>query len=289
MKANFKNIGLMCKQKGTDAADTLNAVITHLANKKVNIILEKDTAKILPYCDLKTLSQDDLAAKSDLIIVVGGDGSLLNSARVAAIKNTPVIGINRGFLGFLADISPNNLAKLDEVLLGNFQEEQRFLLHAACDNKSKETAENLALNDVVLLSSTPGRMLEFAVHIDDKFVCDYRADGLIIATPTGSTAYALSGGGPIIQPNLEAISLVPMFSHNLTSRPIVINSQHAITITFYEKNTAAMHVSCDGQQRFLVPPCGKIYIHQAKQKLRLLHPLDYNYYETLRSKLNWEN
>jgi NAD+ kinase len=284
----FKNIALIARQTTVDIAETLEAIIARLQKKKVNVILEKETASIIPNSKLPQKHRDHLKNFCDLIIVVGGDGSMLDAAHAAAVQDLPVVGVNRGHLGFLTDIQPTKLNKIDKILTGQFFEEHRFLFNTTLSIGNKIIAENLALNDVVLLSSIVGHMIEFSVQVDDKFVCEYRADGLIIATPTGSTAYALAGGGPIIHPGLDAAVLVPMFSHNLSSRPIVIQATSSIKIFFTEKNNSDLRVSCDGLERVSLPPGGCVNICKAEKTFRLIHPLEYNYYETLRSKLHWE-
>lgn len=287
MTFKFKNIAIIGRQNTSDAASTLSILIKHLQTKKINVALEHDTASILPHYKIPTIPCEKLTTNCDLIVVVGGDGSLLSAARIAAYKNLPIVGINRGDLGFLTDIPPNNIAKIDEILRGKYLEEHRFLLAATMKNQNKLIAKSLALNDVVLLSHTTGHMIEFAVYVDQKFLCNYRADGLIVTTPTGSTAHALSSGGPILYPTLENIALVPILSHNLSSRPIVISSKSEIKIIFNENNLSDLLVLCDGQTQTMIQG-GTIKISKAKEKLRLLHPTDYNYFETLRTKLNWE-
>lgn len=287
MTLRFKNIAIIGRQSTPSAAKTLSALIKHLQTKKINVFLEHDTATILPCCKIPTVQRDKLKDKCDLIVVVGGDGSLLSAARIAARQNLPIVGINRGDLGFLTDIAPKNIAEIDKILAGNFHEERRFLLTVKMENQGKLIAENLALNDVVLLSYTTGHMIEFAVYVNQKFLCNYRADGLIIATPTGSTAHALSSGGPILYPTLENVVLVPVLSHNLSSRPIVISSKNKIKVVFNESNPTDLLVLCDGQTQTMLQG-GTIKIGKAKQKLCLLHPADYNYFEILRTKLNWE-
>lgn len=287
MAIRFKNIAIIGRQNSSNAAKTLSLLIKHLKAKKINAYLEHDTASILPNNKIPTIPREKLKDYCDLIIVIGGDGSLLSAARIAASQKLPIVGVNRGDLGFLTDIAPDNIAKIDEILAGNYLQENRLLLEAKIDDQNKTTTKNLALNDVVILPYTPGHLSEFAVYVDQQFLCNYRADGLIVATPTGSTAHALSSGGPILHPTLENIVLVPMQSHNLSSRPIVIASKSEIKITFNEDNIADLLVICDGQTQTIAHG-GAIKISKAKEKLRLLHPTDYNYFETLRTKLNWE-
>ena len=283
----FHSIALIGRQKKPNTQKTLLALIKHLQQKKVHIVIEEETAPILPKTNIQTIHRDQLHKHCELIIVVGGDGSLLSAARIAARQGLPIVGINRGDLGFLTDIAPKNITEIDEILAGKFHEEYRFLLTAKMENQDKLIAENLALNDIVLLSYTTGHMIEFAVYVDQKFLCNYRADGLIVATPTGSTAHALSSGGPILYPTLENIVLVPVLSHNLSSRPIVLSGQNKIKIVFNESNPTDLLVLCDGQTQTMLQG-GTIKISKAKEKLRLLHPTDYNYFETLRTKMNWE-
>lgn len=288
MNTTFKTVAIVGRQNTPNAAINLEAVIKYLQSQKINIILELQTSFIIPNCKLPAVTHDKLKQNCDLIVVVGGDGSMLNAARTAATQNLPVTGINRGTIGFLADIPPTNISKINEILAGQYYEEQRLLINAHLQYEDQTIYQSLALNDIVLLSSNAGHMMEFLVNIDDQFVCEYRADGLIISTPTGSTAHSLSGGGPILHPTLDAIGLIPMFSHNLSSRPIIINANSTISIVFVKTNSYELKATCDGQQRILLPPGGRITITKAENKLRLLHPLDYNYFETLRTKLHWE-
>ena len=197
------------------------------------------------------------------------------------LHNVPILGINRGQLGFLTDINPDEATqKIDEVLEGKFTEEHRFFLETADDE--------LALNEVVLLpGKDAARLIEFEIYIDKAFVCSQRSDGLIVSTPTGSTAYALSGGGPIIHPGLEAIALVPMLPHTLSMRPIVVSANSHIDIVIANDTETHPHVSCDGQSPVPVAAGGRISIQNSKKSLRLILPGNYEYFQTLREKLNW--
>jgi len=292
MKHSFKTIALMGKQQTPEVANTLNALIAYLTEKtvkKVKLILEKQTALLFPQYRLPHFSHDQLGKHADLLIVVGGDGSLLSAARSSSKQNLPLLGVNCGRLGFLNDISPNKIAKVSEILHGKFSSEERFLLNLQIKDKKHRTRQDIALNDVALLAGTAGHMIDFSITINNNFVCKYRADGLIVATPTGSTAHALSGGGPILHPELNAIALVPMFSHNLSSRPIVINAENHVIISLAKHNTETARVSCDGQMHTAVTPGCCLHITKAQKKLHLIHPLDYDYFAALRTKLDWEN
>ena len=284
----FQTIGLIGRQRKEDITDTLHALRDLLKKRNLNIVIETETATFFPKERIPTYPRDQLGKHCDLIIVVGGDGSLLNAARAGVDAQTPVLGINRGRLGFLTDINPNEIqTKVATVLDGYFTEEKRFMLDAHIADKNKNIYVDIALNDVVLMPGEAAHMIEFSITIDEQFVCSHRADGMIIATPTGSTAYALSGGGPILHPSLNAVVLVPMFPHTLSARPIVISADSVIKITIPETNETSPYLSCDGQSRVEVPLGATIVINKKPQYLRLIHPQDYNYFETLRSKLHW--
>lgn len=286
---HFKKIALIGRQRGENIVETLLALKTYLRGHQTDVVFEQDTAALMSQHNKPAIPSDQLAQHCDLIIAVGGDGSLLNAARIAIKQNLPVLGINRGRLGFLTDIRPEEFSKVNAVLNGEYIEEKRFLLTAQLQYQDQLIAQQDALNDVVLLPGDVAHMIEFAIYINHQFVCTQRADGLIVATPTGSTAYALSGGGPILHPGLNAVVLVPMFPHTLSSRPIVIAADSLIEIVIDEENEVSPFVSCDGQQRIAIPCGGKIKITRKKEELRLIHPKDYNYFETLRTKLGWVN
>lgn len=277
----FKHIALFGRTE-KNIADTLADVKDYLLKENVSVTIEENAAKIIPKNNLPTFSEKNIPREVDLIIVVGGDGSLLNAAHCALPYHLPVLGINRGHLGFLTDIYPNELSKISDVLNGKYVTEKRFLLHA-----KSEVDLGYALNDVVL-SPGEAQLIEFDIFINDQFVCQQRADGLIVATPTGSTAYALSGGGPILHPQLNAIVLVPMFPHTLSNRPIVIDGDAKIELSISGRNKTAPFISCDGQHRIKIGIGSKILIQKNKEMLELIHPEKYEYFTTLREKLGWQ-
>lgn len=283
----FRKVALLGRQRVEGIEETLLMLRDYLAQFPVEVVLEPDTAEMVPEADLRIFSKDLICKNCDLLIVVGGDGSMLNAAHIAINYGLPVLGINRGRLGFLTDIRPDELFKVKAVLAGEYVEEHRFLLQAEIESENSVT-ETVALNDVVLLPGNIAHMIEFEVRINNQIICTQRADGIIVATPTGSTAYALSGGGPILYPQLDAIVLVPMFPHTLSSRPIVVKGDSEIMVHLSADNEVTPRVSCDGQRRIPLAPGGKIKIKKYPQTLRLIHPLDYNYYQTLREKLGWE-
>lgn len=289
MKSPFERIVLYARQHRANQGvnESLHRLADFLTQQKREVFQDSETAAVfrLP---LPQLATEQLGEK-DLIIVVGGDGSLLSAARMAVLVNASVIGINRGRLGFLTDISPQDIDfQLDAVLQGNYEEEHRFLLETAIYDQQECYFKGHALNDVVLSRGNETHLIEFDVAINQQFVGHFRADGMIIATPTGSTAYALSAGGPIMHPQLNAIVLVPMCSHSLSSRPLVISGEAHIELQISSTNEHALRVSCDGHESRMIKPNQNISIVKHKNQLRLLHPLGYHYYDSLRSKLGWE-
>lgn len=287
-KKAFHNVLLIGRSGVNGVPETIIALRDYLLERKIKVSLESSTTECVPNHELPVIEHKQLPGDFDLIIVVGGDGSLLNAAHIGVDYNIPVLGINRGRLGFLTDIYPDELHKVGEVIHGNYQQETRFLLNCAVHYEDKCINQDIALNDVVLTQGKTPQMIEFETYINDRFVCRQRADGLIVATPTGSTAYALSGGGPILHPNIDALALVPMFPHTLTSRPIVVEADSQIHIRISKSNESSPNVSCDALSRIGVPPGGIIKITQHEHKLKLIHPQDYSYFATLREKLDWE-
>lgn len=288
----FKRIVLYARwhRASQEIDETLRLLCNFLLSKKLEVFLETETAARLIGMKLPSIALNQLKGENDLVIVVGGDGSMLSAAGSAIKVNVPLLGINRGRLGFLTDILPEEIeSKIAEVLSGKFLEEKRFLLQAKVLHGDKPYYHGVALNDVVLLPGDVSHMIEFELHINNKVVCNQRADGLIIATPTGSTAYALSGGGPILQPQLNAIALVPMFPHTLSSRPIVVDGDSEIQLYINESNELSPRLSCDGHERIPLAPGDKILVKKYEHSLRLIHPLDYDYYQTLRAKLGWQS
>ncbi|WP_136253025.1 NAD(+) kinase [Onishia niordana] len=286
----FKNIGLIGRMGSAKVVETLKRLIRFLDDGGYHVILEDRTATVMLDHGQQEASRRMLGEICDLVIVIGGDGSLLGAARALCRSGTPVLGVNRGRLGFLTDISPSELEdKVGEVLAGRYMIEERFLLDAEVYRHDALVGSAEALNDVVMHPGKAVRMIEFELFIDDQFVYSQRSDGLIIATPTGSTAYSLSGGGPIVHPSIDAITLVPMFPHTLSSRPIVIDARSEIRIHIGETNEAYPHVSCDGQTRVVSKPDDILYVRQKPERLKLVHPLGHNFYEVCRSKLGWSS
>lgn len=287
MPTTFKNIGIIGRVRNPGVKETLRTLTNYLLGLKQNLIIEAETSESLDNCTLPTVPRDQLGKHCDLLIVIGGDGSLLNAVHAVADDEIPILGVNRGSLGFLTDIHPTELEKIHTILEGKYTKEERFLLTATTRLHNDVLGENIALNEIALIPDIIPHMIEFEIYIDNDFVCSQNSDGLIIATPTGSTAYALSGGGPILHPELNAVVLVPMFPHALSHRPIVVNGDHRIDIMISPNNITSPRLTYDGQGYLNILPGSHISIQKKQQRLHLIHPLDYNYYEALRSKLHW--
>ncbi len=288
MKTVFSKIGLTGKHANPEVQSTIASLVSFLQAQGVEVIMERHCAQIMPDLITRTSPRETLGEFCDLVIVVGGDGSLLDAARAIIDYDVPVVGVNRGRRGFLTDISPQALTQsLEPILTGEFHEEKRFLLEMILYRDNQAIAQNTALNEVSLHPGSIAKMIEFEVLIDNQFVYRQRSDGLICATPTGSTAYSLAGGGPILHPTLNAIVLVPMHPAVLSSRPIVVNSHSQIELHIMPDNIKNIRLSCDGQAHFNVMPHDQIIIQRYSKPLRLLHPTDYDYYRTLRTKLGW--
>ena len=293
---SVSQVGVIGKFRNQEALDTVSALCQHLKARGISVILEAVTAAALQEHGFEntenylTSSREEMGQQAQLVLVVGGDGSLLNAARALSVHNVPVMGINRGRLGFLTDIHPDDMFSLvDQVLDGKYVEEQRFLIECQVMRQGEKVGEGRALNDIVLHLGKILRMIEFEVTVDDHFVYRQRADGIIVATPTGSTAYALSAGGPIMHPTIDAISLVPMNAHTLNSRPIVIPGDSQIELLITDNNETSPQLSCDGQVHLPLAPGDRVLIKKQANRLKLIHPHDQNYFQVLRSKLQWNN
>lgn len=285
---HFSSIGLIGRLASESTQYSLQRLISYLAKQNLEVLLDEETSSVLPDCALPVVSREVLAEKCDLIIVVGGDGSLLAAARAFAGCKAKLLGINRGRLGFLTDISPDEIEyKVGEVLEGQYRIEERFLLSSTLIREGNVVSESIALNDVVIHPGRFIRMIEFELFIDGEFVYRQRSDGLIISSPTGSTAYALSGGGPIMQPKLDAIVLVPMNPHTLSSRPIVINANSIVQLVVSDINHLKPHVTCDGQTHVVSQPGDIVEVKKATKTIQLIHLNDHSFYETCRTKLGW--
>ena len=284
----YQTVGLIGKPDHEGTYVSLTALTDYLAKQGCNILIE---SRLHAEMDDERLTSAELVTighEADLAIVVGGDGNMLGAARVLARFDIDVVGVNRGNLGFLTDISPDNIeAELDTLFAGQGKSEQRFLLEVDVFRHESLKSTNVAVNEVVLHHGKVAHMMEFEVYINDQFMFSQRSDGLIIATPTGSTAYSLSGGGPILMPTLDALTLVPMFPHTLTSRPIVVDAGSTITMRVSKVNSDNLQVSCDSHIALNILPGDEVVIRKSPNKLNIVHPPSYDYFNVLRTKLNW--
>ncbi|MGR0279844.1 NAD(+) kinase [Marinomonas dokdonensis] len=286
----FTRVGIIARLDKPQVLETVKKLMEYLQDKNLVPVLETELATMMPGVKIDSSPLKELGDHCDLAIVVGGDGSFLGAARAICSYDIPVLGINRGTLGFLTDISPHQLKEeLDPIFRGEFHEEKRFMIQAKVKRQNQARGEGIALNDLVLHPGKSARMIQFDLFINDQFVMNQKSDGLIVATPTGSTAYALSAGGPIMLPTLDAIVLVPMHPHTLSNRPIVINGSAKIRIVVCESNLTYPSVSCDGQLNITAAPGDEIHITKKEGGIRLIHPMNHDFYDVCRDKLGWQS
>ena len=286
MKTAFKSVALIGKFNASEMRGNVLAMAQFLAAQQVNVFIEHNTATHCGIEGYQCLNMDEIGSSVDLAVVLGGDGTMLTVARQLAASAIPLIGVNQGRVGFLTDVnSANMLDEMQKILLGEFSIEQRILLTATIMRGGKALSQGLAVNDVVVNKSGMSRLIELEVNVDGQFVHKQRSDGLILATPTGTTAYALSAGGPILHPTLDAITLVPICPHTLSNRPIAFNSSSKIEITLVHAEDAAVHL--DGQLQIDLQVGDKVIVQRAEKTVNLLHPVGHSHYAMLRQKLNW--
>jgi len=266
----FKTVAIVGKSDAASLPEVLDKLQGVLSARGVEVLADPLTTKVRP----------------DLAIVVGGDGTLLNCARIMAERNVPLVGINLGRLGFLTDIAAKDLSQaINSILDGDYAAEERMLLAGSCERNGKAHLSAVAMNDVVVSRGAMGSMIEFAVTVDGEFIYALRADGLIVASPTGSTAYALSAGGPILHPALQAIALVPISPHTLSNRPVAIRSNSRIEITLMKGVDA--RANFDVQAYCELEPGDVVKVTASPRAATLLHPPGYRYFSMLREKLRW--
>lgn len=288
MSPRFPKVGLIGKYADPNVSDTLQTLIGFLQTRDCQVFLDADSANPAPSGEIRTVTREELASACDLVIVVGGDGTMLNAARSVADAEVPLVGINLGRLGFLADVSPDDMTReLDQILKGEFLDEDRTMLQARVARNGETLFESEALNDVVVHKRDIARMIELKVHIDGKLLNNQRSDGLIVATPTGSTAYALSGGGPLLNPSLNAFVLVPICPHSLNNRPFVFNDESTIEIVVSDSGRNQAQLTCDGQVNYCLETNDRVLVSRKPKRLRLIHPGKYDYFEILRAKMHW--
>ncbi len=286
MNNAFKTVALIGKYKSPEIADHLLHLARFLQERGVAVMLDRLTSAHLEKTDYPLLALEEIGKQADLAIVLGGDGTMLNIARTFAPYNVALVGVNQGRLGFLTDISVDTMLEtIGAILDGQFVTEERMLLAAQIMSDNKSVLKVLAFNDVVVSKGAKGSLIEFDVHLDGQFVYNLRSDGLVVATPTGSTAYAVSSGGPIVHPSLNLIALVPVCPHTLSNRPIVVGGNSMVEILMHDCGDARAHF--DSHSHFDLRDGDKIIVSRSNDTIRLLHPVGHNYYHMLREKLHW--
>jgi NAD+ kinase len=285
MTSEFKRIALLGRHTDLRVAEPMQALARHLTQAGHDVFAA-DTLGL----DLEAarLPETDLCAAADLAIAIGGDGTMLYASRLARDTGTPILGVNRGRLGFLADITPDEMvSSVDQVLAGHYQRDSRMLLEARFKTADGTVTRELGLNDVVVQRAANRGMVDFSTHVAGQYVNTHSGDGLIVATPTGSTAYALSCGGPILEPHIEAVALVPICPHTLTDRPIVIPASQDIAIRLLHRDETSAEITVDGSHIGTMLPGDALTVAASDKRITMLHPPGHDFYGILRSKLFW--
>lgn len=289
MQENFKTIGVIGKQDAPAIKDTIAKLANFLLAHHFRVLMNAHAHQYVDGKDVELTDEAGIATECDLAIVVGGDGTILHAARSLCDSDVPIVGVNEGRLGFLVDISPHDIIKrMEEILLrGEYVAEKRFLLQSEVMREGTQIAEGIAFNDVLIQKWNMAHMIEFDTYVDGKLLNSQRSDGMIISTPTGSTAYALSGGGPLMHPTLQAMVLVPICPHTLTNRPIVVSDLCKIKIIVNNCQKDHAQLACDGQVTVPLLEHDIIHIHRKEQPITLIHPADHDHFQVLRAKLRW--
>jgi NAD+ kinase len=285
MSKAFQTVAVLGRYADSRVAGPMAKLTEYLTKAGIDVVTLPDAAATL---ETRAVQEADIAAEVDLIIAVGGDGTMLHAAALTGCGKVPLLGVNRGRLGFLADISPAEmLENLEQILEGNYSRETRLLLEAKITAADGSQRLAVAVNDIVLQRRETGRMIDVETRIADRYVNTHAGDGLIVATPTGSTAYALSCGGPIIEPLLDAVVIVPICPHTLGDRPIVIPANLDIEVKLLPRHDTKAEVSVDGHSLGELDPDDRLLISESANRITLIHPPSYDYYGILRSKLHW--
>ena len=285
MDSEFRRIALFGRHTDQRVAEPMQTLARHLTQAGVAVFAADTLGLDL---DATRVPEEKLCDAADLAIAIGGDGTMLYASRLVLEHGTPILGVNRGRLGFLADITPDEMiSSVDQVLAGNYRKDSRMLLKALFTDATGATATVYGLNDVAVQRRGKDGMVDFATHVAGNYVNTHSGDGLIVATPTGSTAYALSCGGPILEPHIEAVALVPICPHTLTDRPIVIPASQEIDIKLLERDGTRAEVTVDGNHLGTMRPGDALRIAAAENRVTLLHPPGHDFFGILRSKLFW--
>lgn len=288
MNNYFSRIALVGKVEDARVADSLALLARHLRGRGVTVLVDRDAEVAGLPEGLERRPVGELGREADLIVAIGGDGTLLFAAQLALARGIPLIGVNRGRLGFLTDVLPDEMiANVDDVLEGRFETDRRQLASARLAGADGTERARLALNDVVVQRQESGRMLELEVRIDGVFVNTHGGDGLVVATSTGSTAYALSCGGPIIHPGLGAVVIAPISPHTLSDRPIVLGRDSTVEVRLVARSGTRAQVTCDGGLFGELDARSRLLVGPSEATIALLHPPGHDYFRLLRSKLHW--
>lgn len=286
MSKLFETVALIGKYNSPEVGDSLLRLASFLQHRNHKVLVETRSAESANISGYPLASLEEIGEQADLAVVLGGDGTMLNIACSLFRHEVPLVGINLGRLGFLADVALDTmLESMEEMLNGEFEAEERFLVTVTVRRQGENIYEAHAFNDAVVSKGATARLIELEVFVDGQFVYSQRSDGLIISTPTGSTAYALSAGGPILHPTLEALVLVPICPHTLSNRPIAVNSESTVELLLIHADDARVHL--DGQRHFDLKANDWVILRRAPQSVRLLHPEGHSYYDMLRQKLHW--
>jgi NAD+ kinase len=284
----FETVGIVAKQNDPRVIETCQSLVAYLRARDIPHLLDPVCAAAVPGSPEAGAQCADLGRACDLVLVVGGDGTLLKTARLLVDHDVRLLGINLGRVGFLTDVSRHEMAaRLDEIFSGRFQEEIRFLLEAQVARGGATPVRQDALNDVVVQKGNVARLVRLDTFIDGRFVSSQRSDGLIVATPTGSTAYALSGGGPLLHPSLNAIVLVPICPHTLSNRPIVVDADSLVEVVVGSGQATTALLTCDGDTVADLVVGDRVLVRKRDRAVRLIHPPGHDYFGTLRTKLHW--
>jgi NAD+ kinase len=288
MSHAFRSIALVGRPADLRVADCMLSLAGHLYTRGMCALVDPDIGLAFPAGSVASCPEEAFATRADLIIAIGGDGTLLYAARLVAGHAVPLIGINRGRLGFLTDVSPTSMLEdVDGVLAGRYSEDRRSLLAARLERRAAPPVHALALNDVVVSKWETGRTMDFETSINGRFVNSHSGDGIVIATATGSTAYAMSCGGPIVEPDLDVWVLAPICPHTLSDRPIVVRAGSTIQLRMADRLGSHAQVTCDGSSIGDLEQGDTLFVDSADAQVTLLHPPGYDYYRLLRSKLHW--
>lgn len=283
----FNRVGLFVKKGDPQVRQTLERLVACLHSRGIDLLLDDTCTALLKDRGLPPHQHADASGR-DLVIVIGGDGTMLSAARALFEFDVPLLGINLGRLGFLADLTPADVPLgIEAILDGRFIEELRMFLRCQVVRAGETVAENNAFNDVVVQKWNTARLIALSTYIDGRFLHSQRSDGQIVATPTGSTAYAMSGGGPILHPMLNAVVIVPICPHTLTQRPIVVAGDSHIEVLVNTREPERAELNCDGETICTLQPGDRVRIAKHERSIRLLHPANHDHYATLRAKLNW--